>query len=90
LNPSAVLSRASQGRPAGTLLAWLKCAADFPDQASHNKALNDRHILLPSLSFAARAEARAWAETHHPEFAAFLAAHEAPQRGDHPEPADPA
>ena len=55
--PSGV--RAGQGRPLGMLAAWLRCAQDHTDQASHC----DR-IVTNLLNHSERKEARTWLMTH--------------------------
>jgi hypothetical protein len=90
LNASTHRSRAAQGRPAGFLLAWLKCAAEHGSQAEHHKIASDRRTVVPSLSFTARSEARARAKARYPDLAAFLEVHEAEKAAatDPDEPAD--
>jgi hypothetical protein len=88
LNKSDVRSRGAQGRPAGFLLAWMKCAGDYPTQGAHHE-ISKRGMLVHSLSFEARREAREWATSRYPDFAAFLDTHEARRvEGDPIEPAD--
>ena len=66
-----------QGRPGGTLLAWLKCADEFPDAASHQAILKrDQCVISPHLTQYKRSKWRAWCERKCPEFANFLREHE--------------
>ena len=54
----------AQGRPGGFLLAWLKCAGEYPSQAAH-QAMGQKAVvrIQPNLSFDTRALCRAWSES---------------------------
>ena len=87
-HPRAPRVKPSQGRPGGTLLAWMKCADDFPDAASHQAILKpDTVTWHEQLTLDKRTSARDWCERNYPEFAEFLRHHErAPWPGEGEEP----
>ena len=54
----------AQGRPVGLMLAWARCADQYPDQKSHSRASMFPHILIEeNLNYSAREAARMWAKS---------------------------
>ena len=87
VHPRAPARNKSQGRPGGTLLAWLACADEFPDGASHMAEMRQART-SEFFDQVIRADKRLWVEENAPAFHAFLVAAERPpwpDEADEPE-----
>ena len=76
-HPRAPARYRTQGRPAGTLLAWLACADEFTDDVSHMAELRQART-SEYFDQETRADKRLWVEENAPDFHAFLVATERP------------
>jgi hypothetical protein len=79
-------ARKAQGRPVGFLVAWLRAAEQYDDAAGDIALSTDKaNHGEESISFAARAAARAWAQSQASLLPVFdLERH--PRDGEGPEP----
>lgn len=77
----------AQGKPVGFLLAWMACADDYADQASHHAiAAQARVAGVEALSFENRSSWREWARVHSPGLTELAARVEAGGAGTGEEP----
>lgn len=90
-HPKAPRVKPQQGRPGGTLLAWINCAAHFEDATAHMMELTEPFLSAsPHFTPQLRSDVRDLVEGQFPEFSQFLSEVERPpEPGEGSEPAAP-